>query len=190
MSRTSYLFHPLVARPLCVNTYSLPRLRFARVKRAVRHKTTLRMHSVAFTFDDCTREMPMFTYRHANMNTKSSVKRYAQHQPHNMPTIATKPTHTSLFRGIAIRTANTATCRQSLAATAGDGCSSKPAEHWCAPRSCTSQRWKPAGTAWSASRWPDYSSPGVVDEPTRQRYAPHMHSPHSRLGRVEAGGDH
>ena len=110
---------------LCVNTYSLPRLRFARVKRAVRHKTTLRMHSVAFTFDDCTREMPMFTYRHANMNTKSSVKRYAQHQPHNMPTIATKPTHTSLFRGIAIRTANTATCRQSLAATAGAGCISK-----------------------------------------------------------------
>ena len=66
----------------------------------------------------------MFKYRHANMNTKSSVQPYAQCQPHDYPTIATAPAQASLLRGIATRTVNTATCRQSLAATAGAGCSS------------------------------------------------------------------
>ena len=144
----------------------------------MRHKTTLRMHSVAFTFDDCTREMPMFTYRHANMNTKSSVKRYAQHQPHNMPTIATKPTHTSLFRGIAIRTTNAATCRQSLAATASAGCSSKrrstgalrePAQASDSSQLLLRSRQAAGATThrpfWSMSR--------------RVSDAPHMRSPHS-----------
>ena len=67
----------------------------------------------------------MFTYKRAFMNTKSFVQPYAQHQTHDKPTSATKPTHTWLLHSVATHTADATTYRQSLAATAGAGCSSK-----------------------------------------------------------------
>ena len=124
----------------------------------------------------------MFVYKHAKMNTKSSVQPYAQCQPHDKANhrycsgARMAPSrHCDKHR-------NAATYHQSLAATAGAGCSSN---RWSAGLRCERRAAVSDGSqlgqrgrqvAGATTHRPLRSMSRRVSD------APHMRSPHSRRG--------